>query len=87
LAKNLYVLLRLSNQVPPECRLDSGEVAYDVHAISNEDVDMYKGRFLYSQDVRIKVIRSPIKDHRESIRVRRLIETLSVTHVPSDDQA
>ena len=59
MAMNLYELLRLSNLVPPECQLDSGEVEWsgEIPGEGGKNVDMYKGRYLQSQDVKIKVIR------------------------------
>ena len=70
MAKNLYELLRLSNLVPPECQLDSGEVEWSGEVIEGgKNVDMYKGRYLQSQDVRIKVIRSVNMKDEKTVEV------------------
>ncbi len=60
MAENLYELLWSSGRIPPECLLNSGEVEWwgEIPAEGSKNVDMYKGRYLHSQDVRIKVIRS-----------------------------
>jgi len=66
LATNLYDLLQLSNQLPPNCYLDGMvELSHDV-PISG---DMYKGRYLHSKDVRIKVIRSADPKYFNTINV------------------
>jgi hypothetical protein len=71
MAVNLYELLRLSNLVPPECQLDSGEVEWsgEVPIEGGKNVDMYKGRYLQSQDVRIKVIRSVNMKDEKTVEV------------------
>lgn len=61
MAKNLYKLLQLSSLVPPECQLGSGEIEWSGEVPiegGNKNVDMYKGLYLESEDVRIKVIRT-----------------------------
>ena len=61
MAKNLYNLLRLSTLLPPECQLHSGMVQWSGEVPiegGNKNVDMYKGLYLESEDVRIKVIRT-----------------------------
>jgi len=81
MAKNLYRLLRLSNLVPPECQLDSGEIEWSGEVPidgGNKNVDMYKGLYLQSEDVRIKVIRSVnMKDENTVKRIRREVELWS----------
>ena len=67
LAKNLYNLLRLSDRLPPERQLHSGMVEWsgEIPIEGGKNVDMYKGRYLQSEDVRIKVIRTVnMKDER-----------------------
>ena len=70
MAKNLYKLLQLSN-IPPECQLDSGEVEFsgEVPIDGGENFDMYKGLYLQSEDVRIKVIRSVIMKDENTVKV------------------
>jgi hypothetical protein len=90
MAKNLYSLLRLSKQLPPRCQLDSGEVEWsgEVHTMGTRNADMYKGRFLQSEDVRIKVIRSVNSNDEQSIEVcHSVTESLFVTHESSENQA
>jgi len=72
MAKNLYSLLRLSKLLPPKCQLDSGEVEWlgEAPTMGIRNADMYKGRFLQSEDVRIKVIRSVNSKDERSIQVR-----------------
>ncbi|KAF8331192.1 kinase-like domain-containing protein, partial [Amanita rubescens] len=81
IAKNLYRLLQLSNLVPPECQLDSGEIEWSGEVPidgGNKNVDMYKGLYLQSEDVRIKVIRSVnMKDENTVKRIRREVELWS----------
>lgn len=69
MAKNLYDLLQLSNQLPPDCRLD-GMVEWSGKATPGQNADTYKGRYLHSQDVRIKVIRSVNAGDEKSIKAR-----------------
>ncbi|KAF8351817.1 kinase-like domain-containing protein [Amanita rubescens] len=72
--KNLYDLLRLSKQLPPQCQLSSGEVEWsdDIPTISTNNIDVYKGRFLGSEDVKIKVIRFVnMRDEKNVERIRR----------------
>ena len=71
MAMNLYELLRLSHLVPPECQLDSGEVEWkgEVPNEGVKNVDMYKGRYLQSQDVKIKVIRSVNMKDEKTVEV------------------
>ncbi|KAF8328330.1 kinase-like domain-containing protein [Amanita rubescens] len=73
MAKNLYDLLQLSNQLPPNCQLDSRMVEWAGEApfAGDRNAEMYEGRYLRSQDVRIKVIRS---------RIRREVELWSKIH-------
>ncbi|KAF8351809.1 kinase-like domain-containing protein [Amanita rubescens] len=75
MAKNLYDLLQLSNQLPPDCQLD-GMVEWSGEATpSGQNADMYKGRYLHSQDVRIKVIHSVNAGDKKSIKaLRREVE-------------
>ena len=58
MAENLYELLRSSGRVPPELELKSGEVEWPKEKPNGGSVDICKGRYLQSADVRIKVIRS-----------------------------
>ncbi len=72
MAKNLYRLLQLSNLVPPECQLDSGEIEWSGEVPiegGNKNVDMYKGLYLQSEDVRIKVIRSVNMKDENTVKV------------------
>ncbi len=88
--KNLYDLLRLSNQLPPECQLNSGEVEWsdDIPTISTNNMDVYKGRFLRSEDVKIKVIRFVNMRDEKNVEVRHVgTESLSVTHMHPEGQA
>lgn len=87
--KNLYDLLRLSNQLPPRCQLNSGEVEWsDDIPISTNNIDVYKGRFLRNEDVKIKVIRSINMKDEKNVEVRRLgTESLSMTHIHPEDRA
>lgn len=72
MAKNLYDLLQLSNQLPPDCYLDGMvELSHDV-PIANGHSDMFKGRYLHSKDVRIKIIRSANPKDPNTIKVRPL---------------
>ena len=72
MAKNLYDLLQLSNQLPPDCQLDGMvELSRDV-PISSGHADVFKGRYLHSKDVRIKVIHSANPKDPNSIKVRLL---------------
>ncbi|KAF8351816.1 kinase-like domain-containing protein [Amanita rubescens] len=83
MAKNLYSLLRLSKLLPPKCQLDSGEVEWlgEAPTMGNRNADVYKGRFLQSEDVRIKVIRSVnSKDERSIQRIRREVELWAKIH-------
>jgi hypothetical protein len=70
MVNNLYELLRLSNELPPQRQLDSGEVEWTekVPVGGSKNVDIYRGRYLKREDVTIKVIRSVKKDE-ESINV------------------
>jgi hypothetical protein len=90
MAKNLYDLLRLSDQLPPNCQLNSGEVEWsgDMPTMGNPNVEMYKGRFLHSEDVMIKVIcYIDVKDEK-TVEVGRLgIEPSSMTYIHPEDQA
>ncbi len=72
MAKNLYDLLQLSNQLPPNCQLGAGMIKWACEApfAGDKNVEMYKGRYLHSQDVRIKVIRSVNAGDEKSIEVR-----------------
>ncbi|KAK2465787.1 hypothetical protein APHAL10511_002331 [Amanita phalloides] len=76
MASNLYDLLRLTRQLPPDCQLDSGEVIWtdQVPVAGSKNVDIYKGRYLNREDVMIKVIRSIKKDEKSIERIRREIE-------------
>ena len=70
-AKNLYDLLQLSHQLPPDCQLDGMvEWSGEVSASGGKNADMYKGRFLHNRDVRIKVIRSATSKDEDAVKVR-----------------
>jgi hypothetical protein len=88
MAENLYELLRSSGRIPPECQLNSKVVEW-AGGRGMEDgnnVDMYKGRYLNSQDVRIKVIRSINMKDENNVKVRLTIVGPSlVTHIPSEN--
>ena len=74
MAKNLFELLQSSGRIPPECQLNSKVVEWDErkHMTNGNNIDMYKGRYLDSQDVRIKVIRSIDMRDEKSVKVLRL---------------
>ncbi|KAF8331185.1 kinase-like domain-containing protein [Amanita rubescens] len=77
MAENLYKLLRSSGRIPPECQLSSKVVEWagERRMESGNNIDMYKGRYLNSQDVRIKVIRSiNMGDENNVKRIRRQVE-------------
>jgi serine/threonine protein kinase len=76
MASNLYELLRLSNELPPQRQLDSGEVEWTgkVPVGGSRNVDIYRGLYLKRENVTIKVIRSVKKDEESINRVRREIE-------------
>lgn len=80
MAKNLYNLLRLSTLLPPECQLHSGMVQWsgEVPIEGDRDVDMYKGRYLQSEDVRIKVIRTVNMKDTNTVKVCRRVESYQV---------
>ena len=61
---NLYDLLRVSGQLPPQSQLESGEVQLmdSIPIAGSRNVDIYKGRYLQREDVMVKVIRSVKKD-------------------------
>ena len=71
MAINLYELLQLSNLVPRECQLDSGDIEWsgEIPIEGGKNVDMYKGRYRKSQDVRIKVIRSVNMKDEKTVEV------------------
>lgn len=73
MAKNLYRLLQMYKRLPPECQLNSGEVQRSGAGTlaGGGKTDFYKGRFLESEDVRIKAIRSVNPDN-EKIKMVRL---------------
>lgn len=72
MAKNLYGLLRLSNQLPTNCQLNPGMVEWtEAPFAGDKRADMYKGRYLQSEDVRIKVIRSVDASDEKNIEVFR----------------
>ena len=71
MAKNLYDLLQLSHQLPPDCQLDGMvEWSGEVPTPGGKNADMYKGRFLHNGDVRIKVIRSANPKDGNTVKVR-----------------
>lgn len=82
MASNLYDLLRLSNQLPPQIQLDSGEVEWTNRVPTGgcKNVDIYKGRYLNREDVTIKVIRTVRKDEETINRIRREIELWAKMH-------
>lgn len=72
MAKNLYRLLQLSNQLPTNCQLNPGMVEWtEAPFAGDKSADMYKGRYLQSEDVRIKVIRSVDASDKKNIEVFR----------------
>jgi len=74
---NLHNLLLLSKQLPPNCQLNSGEVQWsgEIPTEGGKDVDLYKGRYLHSEDVKIKVVRSVnMKNENTVKRIRREVE-------------
>ncbi|KAF8736279.1 hypothetical protein AX14_000540 [Amanita brunnescens Koide BX004] len=77
MAENLYELLWSSGRIPPDRLLNSGEVEWsgEIPTEGSKNVDMYRGRYLNSQNVRIKVIRSvDMKDENCVERIRREVE-------------
>ena len=69
MSENLYHLLQSSGLVPRELQLNSGEVEWTQEGSNVGNVDMYKGRYLQSEDVRIKVIRSVNMKDEKTVRV------------------
>ena len=69
MSENLHQLLQSSGQVPRELQLNSGEVEWTQERSDVGNVDMYKGRYLQSEDVRIKVIRSVNMKDEKTVRV------------------
>jgi hypothetical protein len=71
MASNLYDLLRLSKQLPPERQLDSGEVEWSnkIPIAGSRNVDIYKGRYLQREDVMIKVIRTVNPKDEKNVEV------------------
>ena len=69
MSENLYHLLQSSGLVPRELQLNSGEVEWTQEGSNVGNVDMYKGRYLQSEDVRIKVIRSVNMKDEKAVRV------------------
>lgn len=71
MASNLYDLLRLSKQLPPERQLDSGEVEWSnkIPIAGSRNVDIYKGRYLQREDVTIKVIRTVNPKDEKNVEV------------------
>ncbi|KAF8338498.1 kinase-like domain-containing protein [Amanita rubescens] len=77
MAENLYKLLESSGRIPPECQLSPKEVEWagERRIEDGNNIDMYKGRYLHSQDVRIKVIRGiNMRDENNVRRIRREVE-------------
>ena len=72
MAENLYELLRSSGRIPPECQLNSKVVEWagERRMENGNNIDMYKGRYLNSQDVKIKVIRSINMKNENNVKVR-----------------
>ena len=91
MAQNLYKLLKLSNLAPPECQLNSGEVEWAGEVPiegGTKNADMYKGRYLQSEDVRIKVIRSVDMKNENTVKVccyTGIIPNLQLK-LPSEDK-
>ena len=79
MAENLYELLRPSGRIPPECQLNSKVVEW----AGERPMDGgNKGRYLNSQDVRIKVIHSNMRDEK-NVNVRLTgLEASLVTRIP-----
>ena len=72
MAENLYELLWSSGRIPPDRLLNSGEVEWsgEIPTEGSKNVDMYRGRYLNSQNVRIKVIRSVDMKDENCVEVR-----------------
>jgi hypothetical protein len=66
MAKNLYNLLESSKLLPPECQLHSGMVE---EIPGSRNVDIFKGRYLQSEDVRIKVVRTVNMKNENRVKV------------------
>lgn len=69
MAENLHKLLQSSGRVPPELQLNSGEVEWPKERFNSGNVDICKGRYLHSEDVRIKVVRSVNMKDENAVRV------------------
>ena len=71
LKTNLHNLLSLSKLLPPNCQLNSGEVQWsdEIPTEGSKNGDIYKGRYLHSEDVKIKVIRSVNMKDEEIVKV------------------
>ena len=85
MAENLYELLRSSGHIPPECLLNSKVVEWagDRRMENDNNIDMYKGRYLNRQDVRIKVIRAVNMKDKNNVNVRLIgVGSSLVTDVP-----
>lgn len=90
MAENLYELLWSSGRIPPECLLNSGEVEWsgEILAEGSKNVDMYRGRYLNSQNVRIKVIRSVNMIDEKCVEVCPPgTKASSILTMPIEDQA
>ena len=87
MAENLYELLRSSGRIPPECQLNSKVVEWaGERRMTGNNVDMYKGRYLNSQDVRIKVIRSINMKDENTVKVHLPgVGSSIVAHIPLED--
>ena len=72
MAKNLYNLLRSYNLLSPECQLHSGMVGWsgELPIEGGRNDDIYKGRYLQSEDVRIKVMRTVNMKDEKTVQVR-----------------
>lgn len=92
LKTNLHNLLSSSKLLPPNCQLNSGEVQWsdEIPTEGSKNADIYKGRYLHSEDVRIKVFRSVNMKDEETVKVCLPgidSTSLSATHIRSESQA
>ena len=85
MAENLHELLRSSGRVPPELQLNSGEVEWPKERSNGGNVDICKGRYLQSEDVRIKVIRSVNMKDENTVKVCHSGADSIMTHISSEN--
>ncbi len=85
---NLYGSLLSSDQLSPEYQLLPGDIEWlgEIPSMRDKNIDVYKGRFIQGEDLKIKVIRFVNTKDEKVIQVPHLyLRFSSVTHVPSED--